>query len=416
VGAAWLSDEEVRVRLTQLDALLEQLEREPGPTAHAALQAVQALNEVFGAALSRVMALMSGSPALVSLAARDELLGHLLILHGLHPEPVEERVARALDEVRPYIASHGGGVELAGVDGGVARVRLSGSCQGCAASPATLEQAVTSAVLAAAPELTGVERADADRPEPPDASASGGNGTRKHSAQRSPPLIPAESLLRKPFPAAGEPPARRSGPAAAAGESPAAAPGLDGVLAGGSLAGAAPRADACELCGQALADSHRHLLDTEHASLLCACQACSVLFTRDEAAGGHLRAVPSRRVPVAGLSAAPLGVPVGLAFFVPEFGGGVAAHYPSPAGATRWQADPAAWQAIAREFPLLAGLAPGAEALLVNTARGTREAWVVPIDDCYRLVAIVRRHWQGMYGGEKVWEEIGRFFGELRAT
>jgi hypothetical protein len=39
---------------------------------------------------------------------------------------------------------------------------------------------------------------------------------------------------------------------------------------------------------------------------------------------------------------------------------------------------------------------------------------VVPVDDCYRLVAIVRRHWRGMYGGDTVWEEIQRFFGGLR--
>ena len=42
----------------------------------------------------------------------DELVAHLLLLHGLHPVPVRERVLGALDEVRPYLATHGGGVEL----------------------------------------------------------------------------------------------------------------------------------------------------------------------------------------------------------------------------------------------------------------------------------------------------------------
>jgi Fe-S cluster biogenesis protein NfuA len=117
----------------------------------------------------------------------DELVYHLLILHGIHPQPVEARVARALDDVRPYIRSHGGEVELVGIANGVARVRLSGSCQGCASSAATLEHAVTESVLAVAPELTGVEAAPGPAGQP-----------------RSPALIPADSLLRKPSTLAGK--------------------------------------------------------------------------------------------------------------------------------------------------------------------------------------------------------------------
>jgi hypothetical protein len=172
--------------------------------------------------------------------------------------------------------------------------------------------------------------------------------------------------------------------------------------------GGAPR---CELCGGELPDAHRHLLDVREHRPLCACYACSVLFQRDEAGGGHYRMVPDRRLRLAGPAPADLGVPVGLAFFVKRADGRVLAHYPSPAGATQWEVDPAIWDAAVRTPPV-----EEVEALLVNTARGRSETWLVPIDDCFRLVAIVRRHWTGIAGGERVWPEIERFFQELRRS
>jgi hypothetical protein len=108
-----------------------------------------------------------------------------------------------------------------------------------------------------------------------------------------------------------------------------------------------------------------------------------------------------------------LGVPVGLAFFVVQPDGTVLAHYPSPAGATRWEIDPEAWRAVVRDCPVLTDLAPRVEALLVNTTGDRREEWLVPVDDCYRLVAIVRREWTGLTGGDRVGPEIERFFDEL---
>jgi hypothetical protein len=174
------------------------------------------------------------------------------------------------------------------------------------------------------------------------------------------------------------------------------------------IRGTARGSQRCDLCAAPLPDGHRHLLDVRDHRPLCACHACSVLFQRDEA--GHYRLVPDRRIRLPALPAADLGVPVGLAFFVRRAGGRVIAHYPSPAGATRWEVDPAAWDSAVHGHAALRGLASDVEALLVNTGR---EAWIVPIDDCYRLVAVVRRHWTGMSGGDLVWPEIDRFFEEL---
>jgi hypothetical protein len=53
------------------------------------------------------------------------------------------------------------------------------------------------------------------------------------------------------------------------------------------------------------------------------------------------------------------------------------------------------------------------EALLVNRARGARRQWLVPIDDCYRLVAVIRTRWRGFTGGKEVWLELERFFDDL---
>ncbi len=63
----------------------------------------------------------------------------------------------ALDTVRPYMESHGGNVELLGIEDGVAQLALQGSCNGCAASRATLELAIKQALDEHAPDLAGLE-------------------------------------------------------------------------------------------------------------------------------------------------------------------------------------------------------------------------------------------------------------------
>jgi Fe-S cluster biogenesis protein NfuA len=142
-----LKDAEVRELVASVEERLGRIGDEP-----AAVDAVQGLLELYGEALRRVT--RYAPPAQL---AEDELLSQLLLVHDLHPATVEARVARALDEVRPYLGSHGGGVELLGIEGGVARVRLEGTCNGCPSSAATLRHAIEEAVARAAPELDGVE-------------------------------------------------------------------------------------------------------------------------------------------------------------------------------------------------------------------------------------------------------------------
>lgn len=175
-------------------------------------------------------------------------------------------------------------------------------------------------------------------------------------------------------------------------------------------------AEHCDLCSAPVPEAHRHLLDTEREDVLCACRPCSLLFVKEAASEGRYRLVPERRVRLEPVPTRALGVPVGLAYFVPRAEGGVVAHYPSPAGPARWEVDPRDWRGVVEEHPRLATLEPDVEALLVHTARERQEHWIVPLDDCYRMVAVVRREWKGLSGGSRVWPEIDRFFAQLRES
>jgi Fe-S cluster biogenesis protein NfuA/nitrite reductase/ring-hydroxylating ferredoxin subunit len=120
-----------------------------------AVELIQALLDLHGDALQRILELVG--PDLARRLADDEALGGLLLLHQVHPVALEDRVRRALDEVRPYLGSHGGGVEVLGISGGVARLRLEGSCHGCPSSTATLKHAIEQAIQDAAPDLVRIE-------------------------------------------------------------------------------------------------------------------------------------------------------------------------------------------------------------------------------------------------------------------
>ena len=121
---------------------------------------------MYGAGLERIVEALSGSPEIRDGLVDDPVVASLLLIHDLYPVPLEERVAEALEGVRPYMESHGGDVELLGVADGVAHLRLQGSCRSCAASSATLELAVRQALEEVAPDLRGMEVDGVVEPEP----------------------------------------------------------------------------------------------------------------------------------------------------------------------------------------------------------------------------------------------------------
>jgi Fe-S cluster biogenesis protein NfuA/nitrite reductase/ring-hydroxylating ferredoxin subunit len=165
-----LDDQGLQERVARIETLLGEIEALTDPNARSkAAEMAQVLLELYGEGLARMMEVVAqgaeGEKAFEAFA-EDELISHLLLLHGLHPLDVETRVVRALEEVRPYLQSHGGDVELLGIEGGVARVRMEGSCDGCPSSAVTLKLAIEEAILKAAPDLEGIEAEGVTEPKP----------------------------------------------------------------------------------------------------------------------------------------------------------------------------------------------------------------------------------------------------------
>ncbi len=180
------------------------------------------------------------------------------------------------------------------------------------------------------------------------------------------------------------------------------------------------REERCELCGALIPPEHRHLVNLETRGLLCACRPCGLLFVSGGAAGGKYRTVPERYLFARDLvlTAAQwesLQIPVSIAFFFYNSAlGHSTAFYPSPAGATESLLPLATWEELTAKNPVLAGMEPDVEALLVYKRSDGFECYVVPIDACYELVGRIRLRWKGFQGGEEAWSEIDAFFAGLR--
>jgi hypothetical protein len=175
----------------------------------------------------------------------------------------------------------------------------------------------------------------------------------------------------------------------------------------------------CDLCGAPIPARHRHLLALSSRELVCACRPCALLFDRGGAGNGRYRLVPERRLRLGDFAMSDLvweelRIPVDMAFFVHSTAAGrVVALYPGPMGPAESQLELAAWRELEAANPILGDLEPDVEALLVHRARGARRYWLVPVDDCYELVGLIRTRWRGLSGGREVWQEIERFFEDL---
>jgi Fe-S cluster biogenesis protein NfuA/nitrite reductase/ring-hydroxylating ferredoxin subunit len=159
---ATVGDSSPEELLERVQRLSERVERLEDPEARdAAQELVAAILEMHGAGLATIGGVLdeagpAGETAKAKLVA-DPVVASLLLIHDLYPVPLEQRVGEALEEVRPYMESHDGNVELLGIEGGVVRLRLAGSCDGCPASASTLELAIKEALEKAAPDLVGLE-------------------------------------------------------------------------------------------------------------------------------------------------------------------------------------------------------------------------------------------------------------------
>jgi hypothetical protein len=194
------------------------------------------------------------------------------------------------------------------------------------------------------------------------------------------------------------------------------------TLAQGGAAGAAPvprkpPAERCDLCGTTVPDDHRHLLHLEERRIECVCEACWALHSGDpEYRPTGMRTIWLEPFDCDAEMWGRFGIPIGLAFFMRStVSGGVIAFYPSPAGATESELELAAWAELVRRNPVLAEIEADAEALIVNRLSEPPQYVIAPIDECYRLVGLVKMHWEGISGGAALERGVPEFFAALRA-
>lgn len=204
----------------------------------------------------------------------------------------------------------------------------------------------------------------------------------------------------------------------------------------------------CELCGEEIGERHHHLLhlgDPHRSGLhksgltpsleqtalqpdavpqlsgrkiVCGCEACAILFS-DPAAGGYrriptdIRALGDFRMD--DVQWEELSIPINMAFFCRSGNGSEpVAFYPSPGGATQANVGAESWRQIVEQNAPLQRMASDVEALLVNRLSRPHEYFIVPIDECYRLIGLIRTQWRGFSGGKDVWESISGFFTSIR--
>ena len=179
------------------------------------------------------------------------------------------------------------------------------------------------------------------------------------------------------------------------------------------------KTERCELCAVEISHDHTHLLQTGTSAIVCSCPSCAILF-------GDRKEAKYRRIPreVRSLNGFlltdaqwdSLAIPINLAFFCHLGDASVpAAFYPSPAGATQSLLDLQSWEQIVKQNPALRKLRPDVECLLASRFAEPHEYYVVPVDECFRLVGLIRSNWRGFSGGKEAWQAIGGFFAALKA-
>lgn len=193
--------------------------------------------------------------------------------------------------------------------------------------------------------------------------------------------------------------------------------GLRGLMrpepAGGEP-GDAP-AEWCDLCRTSIPSDHRHLLHLVERRIECVCESCWALRSGDaeyRPTGSRTEWLPDVELPDDVWAS--FQIPIGLAFFMDSTTAGcVVALYPSPGGATESELHFSSWSRMVDLNPVLAGLEPDIEALIVNRLSDPPTYVIAPIDRCYALTGTIKVSWEGLSGGSRVGEEVAAFFARL---
>ena len=172
----------------------------------------------------------------------------------------------------------------------------------------------------------------------------------------------------------------------------------------------------CEVCGSRISEDHRHLLELEERRILCACEPCIAMRSGvDNYCPVGTRTVWLDDIDFPDALWSAFQLPIGLAFFLRSSGTGtVVALYPSPAGATESELHLESWNALVERNPVLQQLEADGEAFVVNRMTDPPEHAIVPIDECYRLVGLIKANWTGISGGNAISDAVPKFFKHIR--
>jgi Fe-S cluster biogenesis protein NfuA/nitrite reductase/ring-hydroxylating ferredoxin subunit len=155
-----MTDEEFQQKIIQLDNLIRQFEELPLPQIQEKVfEMLQMIDAFHREGLGRLVAFLREQDLadLIEQASADPAIHTLLVLYDLLPGDPLVEAEKALDSVRPYIHSHGGEVQLLGIDNGIVHLRLAGACSGCAGSTFTLRRGIESALREKVPGFRGIE-------------------------------------------------------------------------------------------------------------------------------------------------------------------------------------------------------------------------------------------------------------------
>lgn len=185
-----LEGEEVRAIAERLGELLEALEARAEPAVVAVVaEIVDGLQKVHAEGLRRLVELLARDRGHLERALDDPVISNLLVLYDLVVVDERSRAQEALEAIRPLARSHGGEIQLVGVQDGVVQVRLHGACHGCPSSTATLRQGIERSL---AEKLPGFVRLEVLQPEAASAGISSGRGGAAGYESR----VSAENLVR----------------------------------------------------------------------------------------------------------------------------------------------------------------------------------------------------------------------------
>lgn len=171
----------------------------------------------------------------------------------------------------------------------------------------------------------------------------------------------------------------------------------------------------CELCPVGIGEQHRHLLHLTERRIICVCETCWSMRSGDP----EFRPPGARTLVLEDFSLShelwtEFQIPIGLVFLLrSSVTGTVVALYPSPLGATESELDLDAWDALCAANPVLERMEPDAEALVVDRTGDPHRYAIVPVDQSYRLVGMIKERWEGITGGQGVETAISDFFAQI---